>query len=148
MTNYSATPSAIVVDANVAVRAILPIGKKAGILDLFADWHQSCFELYAPEILLPEVVSVIRKGIVAHWITEAEGRIAVEDVFQLGLEIVPSDAGMCQSALNWAALLGQSKAYDGFYLAAAERMRAELWTADERLRNRAVQLNLSWVKWI
>jgi predicted nucleic acid-binding protein len=148
MTSSSPMPSAIVVDANIAVRAVLPTEEKPAILERFASWHQSRSKIYAPDILLPEAVSVIRRGIFDRWITEAEGQEAVEDVFRLGVEIVPSNVELCQAALAWAGRLGQSKAYDGFYLAATERMGAELWTADERLRNRVRQLGLSWVRWI
>lgn len=147
MTSYS-LPSAVVVDANIVIRAVLPVEDKAGILERFASWHQSRRAIYAPGILLPEAVSVIRRGIFDDWITEAEGQVAIEDVFRLGVQIVPSDVGLCQAALAWAARLGQSKAYDGFYLAVAERKDAELWTADERLRNRARQVGASWVRWV
>jgi predicted nucleic acid-binding protein len=70
----------------------------------------------------------------------------VEDAFRLGVEVVASDLDLCKHALAWAERLGQSKAYDGFYLAAAERYGAELWTVDGRLLNRARQLGVSWVK--
>ena len=143
-----ASPSAIVVDANLAIRAVLPTEGKPGILERFASWHQSRIKIYAPGILLSEAVFVIRRGVFDRWITEAEGQVAVEDVLRLGVEIILSDVGLCQAALAWASRLGQSKAYDGFYLAVAERMGAELWTADEKLRNRARQLGLSWVRWI
>lgn len=148
MTGSSPIPSAIVVDASVVVRAVLPTEEKPAILERFASWHLSRSKIYAPDILLPEAVSVIRRGIFDRWITPAEGGVAVEDVFRLGVEIVLSDVGLCHSALAWAGQLGHSKAYDGFYLAVAERMGADLWTADERLRNRARQFGLSWVKWI
>lgn len=148
MTSYSPTPSAVVVDANIAIRAVLPMEDKPGILEKFANWHRSRRKIYAPDILVPEAVSVIRRGIFARWITEAEGQNAVEDVFRLGVEVIPSDAGLCQAALAWAARLGQSKAYDGFYLAVAERKEAELWTADERLHNGAKQRGLIWVRWV
>jgi predicted nucleic acid-binding protein len=145
MTSYS---QAIVVDANIAVRAVLPIKDKHGFLERFATWHQSRRDILAPDIMLPEVVSVIRRGIFDRWITEAEGQVAVEDVFRLGVQIIPSDFGLCQAALAWAARLGQSKAYNGFYLALAEQKEAELWTADERMFNRARQLDISWAFWI
>src|SRR4030042_5423735 len=99
MTNYS---QAIVVDANIAVRAVLPIKNKLGILDRFATWRQSRRDILAPDILLPEVVSVIRRGIFDRWITEADGQVAVEDVFRLGVQVIPSDFGLCQIALAWA----------------------------------------------
>ncbi len=152
MTSYSqgseAAPTVIVVDANIAVRAVLPIGDSTGILELFGSWHRSGTQICAPDILVPETISVIRSAIFRRWISEEEGQIAVEDIFQLGVEVIPSDRQLCQSALSWAGRLGQSKAYDGFYLAVAERQGGELWTADQRLHNRAGQLGLTWVRGI
>ncbi len=115
---------------------------------VWSSWHRSRSKIFAPELLIAETVSVIRRGIFDRWITEEEGQVAVEDLYRLGVEIVPSDAGICQAALAWAGRLGQSKAYDGFYLAVAERQGAELWTADEKLVNRAKQLNVPWIRWI
>jgi predicted nucleic acid-binding protein len=141
-------PSAVVVDASTTIRAILPLSKgDPDALDRFITWNQAQVEIYAPEIWLAEVVSVIRQAVYNKWITDDEGRLAVEDVFRLGVEVLPSDVGLCQTALTWASRLGQSKAYDGFYLALAERLSAELWTADEKMSNRAGQLGADWVKW-
>jgi predicted nucleic acid-binding protein len=39
--------------------------------------------------------------------------------------------------------LGQSKAYDGAYLAVAETLRAEFWTADRALVQR---VGVDWVR--
>jgi predicted nucleic acid-binding protein len=144
----STMPPSIVIDANIAVRAILPTEGKSDVLERLVSWHRSRSKIFAPELLIEETVSVIRRGIFDRWITEEEGQVAVEDLYRLGVEIVPSDAGICQAALAWAGRLGQSKAYDGFYLAVAERQGAEFLTADEKLVNRAKQLNLSWIRWI
>lgn len=152
MTSYSpvsmATPLTLIVDASVAVRAVLPVEEKPIIQRLFEGWHEAFTRICAPDILLPEAMSVIRRGIFERWISEAEGQIAVEDIFRLGMEVISSDTQSCLAALAWAGRLGQSKAYDGFYLALAERLNAELWTADKRLFNRAKQLGVDWVRWI
>ncbi len=141
------TLSVVVVDASTAIRAILPSGKSgSNALDQFLAWHQAQVKIFAPEIWLLEVVSLIRQAIYNQWITEGEGRLAVEDVFRLGVEVLPSGVGLCQSALAWASRLGQSKAYDGFYLALAEHLSAELWTGDEKLVQRAKQLGAGWVR--
>jgi predicted nucleic acid-binding protein len=147
MTSSIPHPS-IVVDANIAIRAILPFKESGRILEHFSAWHQSRRDIYAPDILLPESVSVIWRSVFNHWITEAEGIVAVEDLFRLGISIISSDPVICQAALAWANRLGGSKAYDGFYLAVADLRRAELWTADEKLYNRIKQLGLSWVRWV
>ena len=148
MTSSLTMPPAIAVDANFAIRAILPMEGKSGILEYFVSWHQSHRKIYAPDLLILEAVSVIQRGAFERRITEAEGLIATEDLFRLGIELVPSDVGLCQAAMAWASRLRQSKANDGFYLAVAEQKQAELWTADEKLHNRVKQLGVTWVRWI
>lgn len=56
--------------------------------------------------------------------------------------------GCSEQALLWAKRLGQSRTYDAPYLAVAEEQRAELWTADRRLSNGAVQAGATFVHWI
>ncbi len=155
-------PSIIVIDASLAAKAVIP-GAPQGdeVLKRVAGWHLGRARLVAPDIWLPEVVSVVRQAIYLRLITPEAGKMATEDIFRLGVEVIPSDLDQCQSALAWAERLGQSKAYDGFYLALAERLSAErlkveqlkverlkveLWTGDGRLFNRAHQLGVDWVR--
>ena len=145
MTSYSAARTTIIVDASFVIRALLPIAENAKTLDYFAHWRHEGIDICAPALMLTEAVSVIRQAIYGKWIIETEGRLAVEDLFQLDVRVIPSDFELCLSALMWAGQLGQSKAYDGFYLALTERMKGELWTGDQRLVRRANQLGLTWV---
>ena len=57
------------------------------------------------------------------------------------------DAHLHQEALKMANLYNISATYDAHYLALAERLQVELWTADRRLFN-SVSKSLSWVKLI
>ncbi|MBI5653900.1 MAG: type II toxin-antitoxin system VapC family toxin [Chloroflexi bacterium] len=43
--------------------------------------------------------------------------------------------------------MNQPKVYDCYYLALAELMNCDLWTADERFYN-SVKQKFTWVKWI
>jgi predicted nucleic acid-binding protein len=97
---------------------------------------------------LAECISAIRLAVYTRSITAEEGEAAIEDLFVLQVEALPVDAALCRSAFAWAARLGQARAYVGFYLALAEQMRAEFWTADERLVNRARQAGVTWVHWV
>ena len=137
----------IVLDANLAAKAVIP-GSLLGeeILERLAVWHKDRVRLLAPDIWLPEVISVVRQAIFLNMIAPGDGIIVVEDVFRLGVEVIPSDLELCQSALAWAGRLGQSKAYDSFYLALSQRLGAELWTGDLRLFQRARQLGVDWVR--
>lgn len=74
--------------------------------------------------------------------------IATEDLFALEVEMLPLDNALCKSALRWAERLQQSQAYDAFYIALAEHLQTDFWTADKRLANATQQLGLTWVHWI
>ncbi len=143
--------SLLVIDANLAVRAIFPIGDGAE-LRLVEGWRQENRLLFVPDLWLAEMTSAIRRMACAGMITSQEGSRAIQDMFALDVQIIASDASMCSQAYHWAEKLGQSKAYDGFYLALAERLSlekgvsAEVWTADRRLFNRAQAAGVAWVR--
>jgi predicted nucleic acid-binding protein len=97
---------------------------------------------------LAEAVSAIRRSVHLQVISLEEGLLAIDDLLALDIETIPLDAQLCRSAFDWANRLGQSRAYDGFYMALSERLKAELWTADERLANTAQQVGVPWARWI
>jgi predicted nucleic acid-binding protein len=151
MMSYAPAPLAdrktLVIDASLAIRAISPLADQSqDILKQLADWHRERVRLVAPEIWLAEVVSILRQAIYAHILPREEDRVAVENIFRLSVEVIHSDQSLCQQTLAWVERLGQSKAYDSFYLALAERPGAGLWTSDRRLFNRMQQLGINWVK--
>ena len=150
--NYSPIPLAIVVDANTAVRAVMPIKQEQEVAK-FKEWHQNRISLYAPDVYPAEITTAICKSIDYHLISPEEGTQIIKDLLTLDVQVIPSDLDLCLNALTWAARLAQSKAYDGFYLALAERLslegtrRVEFWTADERLYNRARQIGYPGIRW-
>ncbi|HNJ12110.1 MAG TPA: type II toxin-antitoxin system VapC family toxin, partial [Anaerolineales bacterium] len=78
-----------------------------------------------------------------------EGDEALRTMYGLRVEIINEDEELSLRALELAGKLGQSKAYDAFYLALAEKLVAEFWTLDERLANRCRKdLKLKWVHWV
>jgi predicted nucleic acid-binding protein len=104
--------------------------------------------LYAPFLWRYEVTSVIRKYLFDDLLTPDEAGQALETALALGVNFVEEDDALCRSALRWAAQLGQRVAYDGFYLALAERLAAPLWTSDRRLANNAKKNGVNWVRWM
>ena len=102
----------------------------------------------APVLWLAEAVSAIRKSVFFQAISAEDGLLALDDLLALDIETITIDPLLCRTAFEWAGRLRQATAYDGFYLALAEQMGAELWTADKRLANAAQQAGVTWVRWI
>ncbi|HUS15296.1 MAG TPA: type II toxin-antitoxin system VapC family toxin [Chloroflexia bacterium] len=139
-----------VVDASLAVWAVLPAVAVAGVdvLTELGVWRQSGIRLVAPVLWLAEATSAIRATVYTRQISIEEGRVALRDMFDLPIETLQITAESCQAAFEWAARLQQAKAYDAFYLAVADELNAEFWTADRRLVNGARQAGMARVHWI
>jgi predicted nucleic acid-binding protein len=133
-----------VVDANIAVNTVLNISDK---LERF--WERIDVEQItpcAPRLFLSETTSAIRFYLSQKEITQDEAEKALRTIHRLRVEIVNEDDDLCLRALELAGKLGQSKAYGAIYLALAEKLAADFWTADERLVNRCrKELQLTWV---
>ena len=147
----SSEPSpTLVIDSSLAVWAVMPVvsATSVNLVERFGEWQSAQHRLVAPTLWLAECTSAIRFAVHRKAALLEEGRDAIEDLFTLGVDIISMDAPLCQAALEWAGRLGQVRAYDGFYLALAERFKAHFWTADRRLANSARQAGADWVHWI
>jgi predicted nucleic acid-binding protein len=81
-------------------------------------------------------------------LTEKFAQDTMTIIFNLAINCVDEDDALCRAAFDWATRLAQKPAYDSFYLASAELLGADYWTADQRLTNRAHQLGINWVHWM
>jgi len=98
---------------------------------------------------MSETTSAIRSLVFQKAISAENAEDILRTIHGLRVEIINEDEELSLRALELAGKLGQPKAYDAFYLALAEKLVAEFWTADERLYNRCRKdLKLSWVHWI
>ena len=138
--------SPVVVDANIAVWAVAPTDRFRSAVALFSDWRQHEMALYAPALWLPECTSAIRQHVYAGKMSQGMGGVALTSLFELDVQIVEATQLRCENAFQWADKLGQSKAYDGFYVALAEEFEALFYTADRRLANGARQAGAGWVR--
>ncbi|MBI3973153.1 MAG: type II toxin-antitoxin system VapC family toxin [Chloroflexi bacterium] len=114
----------------------------------FKGWIQAGIQLTAPMLWPAEIVSSVRFSVYRRSISIERGRIALEDLLALPVDVTPTSAPLCRAAFEWAGRLGQARAYDAFYLALAQELGAPFWTADRRLVNGARQAGVSWVHWI
>ncbi|HET7038170.1 MAG TPA: type II toxin-antitoxin system VapC family toxin [Thermomicrobiaceae bacterium] len=135
----------IVVDANVAIWAVLPVVSSIDTLAVIAHWRASGVRLIAPGLWLAECASAIRSAVQHGLISLEEGLRALDDVLLLEVDPIPITQAQTRAAFAWSTRLGQRRAYDGFYLALAEDLRAEFWSVDRRLVASARQAGATWI---
>jgi predicted nucleic acid-binding protein len=137
-----------VVDANLIAAVVLPLPYSDQATQRIMAWKRAGLELLAPLLLEYEIAAILRKAVVAHWLTTDLAVEAIGQILSLNVRCLTPTAHLHERALRWADRLGHSKAYDAHYLALAEQEGIDLWTADRRLANGAHQAGAPWVHWI
>jgi predicted nucleic acid-binding protein len=136
-----------VVDANIVVNTVMSMTDNLKLFWERVDQEQ--ITPCAPRLWVSEVTSTVRFLVSQKELSSDEAEEALRTMHGLRVEIINEDEELSLRALELAGKLRQSKAYDAFYLALAEKLVVEFWTADERLFNRCKKdLKLSWVHWI
>ena len=136
-------PKSLVIDASLAMRLILPDRRRAALRARMERWLQEGYELVAPDLWLYEMTSALCKAAFLGLITAEEAEDCLPLVSALAIELVAADAEQARLAFVWTQRLNRAAAYDSFYLALAESLNCELWTADRRLHN---AVGLPWVQ--
>jgi predicted nucleic acid-binding protein len=138
--------SPVVIDASLAVFGVLKTPHSAVAMQVMEHLVHQGDELFAPGLWWYEVTSVIHRYRFAGLIPDSTAYTALE-LLTSGLGVQQVDVP-ARAAFDWATRVHQKAAYDGFYLAAAERLGAEFWTADQGLVNNARQVGAHWVHWM
>ena len=95
-----------------------------------------------------ECLTGLRKAVVMGQITAEDAEHMVQLLHQLEFQRVLPIPDLHRSALKWAEKIGQSKTYDAHYLALAEELGFELWTADRNLAEAGRATGTAWIHWI
>ncbi len=139
---------AVVVDAGMAVHLVVPTRFSEDAQRAWERLAAAGATVSAPWVFAFEVASVIRRYMYDGLLAPEQAVAALQTVSELGVEHVAGDVSLCRAALAWAERLQQRAAYDGFYVALTESREAELWTADQRLRNAVQAAGGPTVRWI
>jgi predicted nucleic acid-binding protein len=136
-------PKFLVVDASFAFRLVLPGTDQTHLQELITQWKKNGYTLCAPTLWLYEIISALCKVVRFGELTADEGKHTLRLVQKLGVQLIPPDDAQTLSAFDWTLRLSRAAAYDSFYLALAETLHCDLWTADKRLHN---AVESSWVR--
>jgi predicted nucleic acid-binding protein len=140
--------SQICIDVSLALKLVLPEPESERVQAFWRKWIEGGTELVAPSLFIFEGVSAIRLNLTRKQITSEAAELAFREfmaqVQPVRLLLSPE---LHERAWALAKRFKQSQVYDAYYLALAESLGIELWTADEDLYS-AVHCALPWVKYI
>ena len=121
----------VVVDASLAFKWLVREEHTDKALAILRAWHSEEVTPTAPHLLPFEVSNALHRRVV-------RGELSLEGAVDLIGNLLTSQIALHQPwnlhgrALEIASRFGQTAAYDAHYLALAESLDCELWTADER----------------
>ncbi len=133
----------VCVDANFVVSLVSSNPIKTHFEDLWNEWQESEYQIAAPALIYYEISNAFHRSVIAGQLRPEQSDQLLANALSLDIRLY-SDAELHQRALTLARELRLPATYDAHYLALAERLEAEFWTADRRLVQ-AVQARLSWV---
>jgi predicted nucleic acid-binding protein len=139
-------PSRVCVDINIALKLVLPEIDSAKAQALWVHWVESGTEIVAPPLFLIEGTSVLCTHVHRGLITPEESQLLLQALQAQQVQLIFPEH-LHERALTLALRFGQPQAYDAYYLALAEILPCEFWTADVRLYRR-VSAALPWVRWL
>ena len=136
----------VVVDASLAFKWLVREEHTDKALAILRAWQNEEIRPTAPHLLPFEVSNALHKRV-------SRGELSVEGAVDLIGNLLTSQIELHQPwnlhgrALEIARRFDQAAAYDAHYLALAESLGCELWTADERF-HRSVGGEMDHVRWI
>jgi predicted nucleic acid-binding protein len=136
----------VVLDAGVLLASVLEETLAPNAKLLLQQFNKQGYTIAAPVLFRYELVSVVRKSVARSIIPEAEAQATLQTVMDYRVTFLIDEA-LLNRAYSLATRLNRPTAYDSQYLALAERLGCEFWTADERLYN-ATQSSLGYVRWV
>lgn len=132
----------VCVDANLVIRLIADPTDET-VQRLWKQWDSERRQLAAPTLLYYEVANALYRYQQLGYLSPSSVQLAFRAALALPLELY-GEPDLHWRALDLADKFSLPAAYDAHYLALAEQLEGELWTADGRLA-RTVQPTLPWV---
>ena len=121
----------VVVDASLAFKWLVEEVDSEKAESLVEVWNDRGIQTIAPYFMSAEVTNILHQRVRRGEMRLEEGLRLIEKLLSSGIELRHS-LDIHRRALELASELGQGAAYDAHYLALAEILDCEMWTADER----------------
>lgn len=136
----------VVVDASLAIKWVLKEPYAEQALALAEEWAAAGTRPSAPCLLLVEATNVLhRRAMLGHISLSQAGQL-LAGLLDMGIEIRESPQ-IHFRAMELARELQRPAVYDTHYLALADILGCDLWTADERFFN-SVKQRQPRIRWL
>jgi predicted nucleic acid-binding protein len=123
-----------ILDASLAVKLVVLEEGTDQAQRLWEDWLAATERPVVPPLFAAETASSIRKLVYRDILTEAEGTRAFESLRMFVIDVI-EPPGLYERAWQLARDFNRPNIYDCCYLALADLLQTEVWTADEKLAN-------------
>ncbi len=100
-------------------------------LGLAQFWRSQAIRPVAPQFMVLEVANALHKRILRGELGVSDAARLLEDLLASGIELRDSPE-LLHRTLELSNQLNQGAVYDSHYLALAESLNCDLWTADRR----------------
>jgi predicted nucleic acid-binding protein len=137
----------VVIDSNILIAFGLadePLYTQAN--RILSMWQTTEERLTAPRLFRSEMTAVIRKVVYQERMTLEQGRAMLAQLLNYPIEFHEDDA-LLKEAYELAVRFNRPRAYDTQYMALAQRLNCDFWTADERLVN-STRGQFSHIRWL
>ena len=131
------------VDANFVVKLVTNPSETSPHLILWDQWEQSQTQIISVTLLCYEVTNVFHRMRRAGQLLDIEAQQSLNNALNLPIRFY-GDYQLHQQAFEMAQQFNLPAAYDGHYLALAQRFQADFYTGDKRLFN-TVRSTASWI---
>ena len=136
--------AAVVLDASVAVKLVLDEEHRERAQALYQHTIRAGRPVLAPPLVRAEAINAVYQHLRRGDLTPDEARTAVERFLAYPITLSAPD-GLYATALDIALTYEVPSIYDATYVAVAQLLDGELWTADKRLLN-SLGGRLPWVR--
>lgn len=136
----------VVVDASLAFKWLVREEHSDRAMALARGWDSEGTKPVAPHLMPVEVANALHRRVVRNELTLETATRLLENLLATGIEL-QEPPQLHSRAMELASRLRQDAVYDAHYLALAEILGCDLWTADERFY-RALSRSARNVHWV
>ena len=136
----------VVVDASLAFKWLVEEEYSGEAVALSMTWASQGIRTAAPHFMPVEVTNALHRRVVRNELSVGEAAELIGTLMASGIQL-HSSVNVYARALELASDLRQRAVYDAHYLALADALDCEMWTADEKFFKAAsaVAGNVRWI---